>query len=82
MRIKYTMKLPDMVETKLRDSEAVVLPRIAPLKKGQMTIHYHCQGKPIGETVFPYTPEAYTDWFRSMADCVSHATRATESTKS
>ena len=76
------MKLPDMVETKLRDPEAVVLPRIAPLKKGRMTIHYHCQGKPIGETVFLYTPEAYTDWFRSMADCVNQAAEGTESTKS
>lgn len=62
------MKLPDLVENKLRDAEAVVLPRIAPLKKSQMIIHYHCEGKPIDETVFPYTAQAYADWFRSMAD--------------
>lgn len=70
------MKLPEMVETKLRDPEAIVLPRTAPVRKGRMTIHYHCEGKPIGETIFAYTPEAYADWFRSMADCVSHAAEA------
>jgi hypothetical protein len=38
-----------------------------------MIIHYHCDGKPIGETTFTYTPEAYADWFRSMAEAVGHA---------
>jgi hypothetical protein len=70
------MKLPDMVKAKLRDPEAIVLPRIAPIKKGRMIIHYHCEGKPIGETVFPYTPEGYADWLRSMADGVWQAAEA------
>jgi hypothetical protein len=67
------MNLPDQVESKLRDAEAIVLPRIAPVKKGRMIIHYHCDGKSIGETTFTYTPEAYADWFRSMANLVSKA---------
>ena len=62
-----------MVETKLRDREAVVLPRTAPVTKGRMIIHYHCDGKPIGETTFAYTAEAYADWFRSMAEGISEA---------
>lgn len=70
------MKLPDLVEAKLRDPDAIVLPRTAPVKKGRLTIHYHCEGKPIGETVFSYTPDAYADWLRSMADCVSQAAEA------
>jgi hypothetical protein len=45
----------------------------APVKKGRMIIHYHCDGKAIGLTTFPYTPEAYADWFRSMAKGVSRA---------
>ena len=69
------MKLPDLVEVKLRDPEAVVLPRSAPVKKGQMIIHYHCDGKAIGETTFSYTPETYADWFRSMAEALSEASR-------
>lgn len=69
------MKLPDLVQTKLSDREAIVLPRTAPVKRGQMIIHYHCEGKPIGETVFEYTPEAYADWFRTMADALSQAAR-------
>ena len=67
------MKLPDLVETKLRDSDAIVLPRVTPVKKGEMTICYHCDGKPIGETVFSYSPAAYADWLRSMADELDHA---------
>ena len=67
------MNLPDEVETKLRDREAIVLPRVDPVKKGQIIIHYHCDGKSIGETTFTYTPEAYADWFRSTADRVSKA---------
>ena len=67
------MKLPETVEIKLRDPEAIVLPRTAPVRKGRMTIHYHCDGKPIGETSFMYTPQAYADWFRSMAEAVGHA---------
>ena len=67
------MKLPDMGKIKLRDCEAIVLPRTAPIKKGRMIIHYHCDGKPIGETTFAYTPEAYAGWFRSMAEGISHA---------
>jgi len=53
------MKLPDMVETKLRDREAILLQKPLRQEEGRMTIHYHCKGKPIGETVFPCTPEAY-----------------------
>lgn len=67
------MNLPDEVETKLRGREAIVLPRVTSVKKGQMIIHYHCDGKAIGETTFTYTPETYADWFRSMADRVSKA---------
>jgi hypothetical protein len=67
------MNLPDEVGTKLRDREAILIPRVAPVKKGQMIIHYHCDGKAIGETAFTYTPEAYADWFRYMADRVSKA---------
>ena len=71
------MKLPEMVEKKLRDAEAIVLPRTAPVRKGRLVIHYHCEGKPIGETVFSYTPKAYADWFRSMAECLDHAATRT-----
>jgi hypothetical protein len=67
------MKLPDMVVTKLRDPEAIVLPRTAPIKNGRMIIHYHCDGKSIGETTFLYSPEAYADWFHSMARGVEEA---------
>ena len=67
------MNLPDEVETKLRDREPIVLPRVTSLKKGQMIIHYYCDEKTIGETTFTYTPEAYADWFRSMANRVSKA---------
>ena len=70
------MKLPDEVETKLRDPEAIVLPRVTPVKKGEMTICYHCDGKLIGETIFPYSAAAYSDWLRSMAEAVSHAAHA------
>jgi len=57
----------DDVEIKLRDPEAIVLPRMTPVKKREMIICYHCDGKPIGETIFPYSPAAYADWLRSMA---------------
>ena len=67
------MKLPDLVETKLRDPEAIVLPRMTPVKKREMIICYHCDGKPIGETIFPCSPAAYADWLRSMAAALSHA---------
>ena len=67
------MKLPETVEIKLRDPEAIVLPRTAPVRKGRMIIHYHCDGKPIGETAFSYTPEAYADWFRAMANAIDYA---------
>jgi hypothetical protein len=67
------MKLPDLVENKLRDPEAIVLPRVTPVKKGEMVICYHCDGKSIGETIFRYSPVAYADWLRSMADAVSQA---------
>jgi len=67
------MNLPDEVETKLQEREAIVLPRVALVKTGRMIIHYHCDGKAIGETTFTYTPEAYADWFCSMADPVSKA---------
>ncbi|HKR53347.1 MAG TPA: hypothetical protein VJR93_03285 [Chthoniobacterales bacterium] len=65
------MKLPDIVETKLRDPEAIVLPRVTPVKKGEMVICYHCDGKSIGETTFPYSAAAYADWLRSMADALN-----------
>jgi hypothetical protein len=48
------MKPPDLVEIKLRDPEAIVLPRMTPVKKREMIICYHCDGKPIGETIFPH----------------------------
>jgi hypothetical protein len=70
------MKLPDKVESKLSDPEAIVLPRMAPVEKGKMVIHYHCDGKPIGETTFDYSPKAYADWFHSMAEAVSRAAAA------
>jgi hypothetical protein len=35
-----------------------------------MIIHYRCDGKPIGETIFIYIPEVYADWFRSIAEAV------------
>ena len=65
------MKLPDEVVTKLRDPEAIVLPRVTPVKKGEMTICYHCDGKMIGESVFPYTRAAYADWLHSMSDALA-----------
>jgi hypothetical protein len=74
------MKLRETVEMKLHDPEAIVLPRTAPVRKGRMLIHYHCDGKPIGETSFNYTPEAYADWFRSMADAVGHAAPSAKQT--
>ena len=67
------MKLPDLVEQKLRDPEAIVLPRMTPVKKGEMIICYHCDGKLIGETSFQYSPQAYADWLRSMAENLSVA---------
>ena len=42
-------------------------------EKREMVICYHCDGKPIGETIFPYSPAAYADWLRSMAAALSHA---------
>jgi hypothetical protein len=41
-----------------------------------MIIHYHCDSKLIGETAFVYSPEAYADWFRSMAEGVEPAGRS------
>jgi hypothetical protein len=73
METEGNMKLPELVETKLRDPEAIVLPRVTPVKRGEMIICYHCNGNSIGETTFPYSPEAYADWLRSMADALSHA---------
>lgn len=70
------MKLPDLVEQKLRDPEAIVLPRTAPVRRGKMVIHYHCEGKPIGESSFQYSPAAYADWLRSMAENLSMAAAA------
>jgi hypothetical protein len=46
---------------------------MTPVKKREMIICYHCDGKPIGETIFPYSPAAYADWLRSMAAALSHA---------
>ncbi|HEX4668129.1 MAG TPA: hypothetical protein VH207_16180 [Chthoniobacterales bacterium] len=70
------MKLPDPVEMKLRDPEAIVLPRVTPVKNGEMIICYHCDGKDLGETIFPYSSSAYADWLRSMADALNQATAA------
>jgi len=47
------MKLPDLVEQKLRDPEAIVLPWTAPVRRGKMLIHYHCEGKLIGHLPVP-----------------------------
>ena len=46
---------------------------MTPVKKREMIICYHCDGKPIGETIFFYSPAAYADWLRSMAAALSHA---------
>jgi hypothetical protein len=75
-REETAMKLPDLVETKLRDPQAIVLPRVTPVKRGEMIICYHCDGKSIGETIFHYSPTTYADWLRSMADVLGHAASA------
>lgn len=69
------MQLPDEVQKKLQDPEAIVLPRVTPVKKGEMIICYHCDGNPIGETVFPYNRAAYADWLRSMANALTNTAR-------
>lgn len=61
------MKLPDAVVEKLRDKESPVT-HAAVIDGSDMIIHYTCDGKAIGQTMFPYTPEAWIDWFRSMME--------------
>ena len=61
--------------------EAIVLPRVTPVKKGEMIICYHCDGKPIGETTFPYSQVAYADWLRSMADQLARAAAPSQKTE-
>jgi hypothetical protein len=63
----------------LQDPEALVLPRVVPVKNGRMTIHYHCEGRPVGETTFAYSPETYAEWFRSMAKALGEATASAQS---
>ena len=59
------MKLPDAVIDKLQDRESPVT-HAAIIEGVDMIIRYTCDGKVIGQTMFPYAPETYVDWFRSM----------------
>ena len=59
------MKLPDAVVDKLQDGESPVT-HAAMIEGVDMIIRYTCDGKVIGQTMFPYAPETYVDWFRSM----------------
>ena len=59
------MKLPDAVIDKLQDGESPVT-HAAIIEGADMIIRYTCDGKVIGQTLFPYAPETYVDWFRSM----------------
>lgn len=61
------MKLPDAVIDKLQDGESPVT-HAAVIEGGDMIIRYTCDGKVIGQTMFPYTPETYVDWFRSIVN--------------
>jgi hypothetical protein len=61
------MKLPDAVIDKLQDGESPVT-HAAMIEGVDMIIRYTCDGKVIGQTMFPYAPETYVDWFRSMMD--------------
>ncbi len=69
-RIHFGMKLPDAVVEKLKDKDAPVT-HAAVIEGSDMVIRYTCDGKAIGQTMFPYTPEAWIDWFRSMMEEMS-----------
>jgi len=58
------MKLPDAVIDKLQGESPVT--HAAMIEDVHMIIRYTCDGKVIGQTMFPYAPETYVDWFRSM----------------
>ena len=58
------MKLPDAVIDKLQGESPVT--HAAMIEGVDMIIRYTCDGKVIGQTMFPYTPETYVDWFRSV----------------
>jgi hypothetical protein len=64
------MKLPDAVIEKLQKKKPPVT-HAAVIEDGDMVIRYNCDGKAIGQTMFPYTPEAWVDWFRSMMEEMS-----------
>jgi hypothetical protein len=72
-RIPFGMKLPDAVKEKLQDKDSPVT-HAAVIEGSDMIIRYTCEGKAIGQTMFPYTPEAWFDWFRSMMDEMSPGT--------
>lgn len=59
------MKLPDAISDKIQAGESPVT-HAAIIEGAEMIIRYTCDEKVIGQTMFPYTPEAYLDWFRSM----------------
>jgi hypothetical protein len=64
------MKLPDAVIEKLREKQSPVT-HAAVIEGGEMIIRYNYDGKAIGQTMFPYTSEAWIDWFRSMMEEMS-----------
>jgi len=64
------MKLPDAVTEKLREKDPPVT-HAAFIEDGEVIIRYTCDGKAIGQTMFPYTPKAWIDWFRSMMEEMS-----------
>jgi|ERR1051325_7352668 hypothetical protein len=64
------MKLPDAVIEKMQDKDSPVT-HAAVIEGSDMIIRYRCDGKAIGQTMFPYTPEAWIDWFRSMMEKMS-----------
>jgi hypothetical protein len=68
------MKLPDAVIDKLQDGESPVT-HAAIIEGVDVIIRYTCDGKVIGQTMFPYAPETYVDWFRSMMDEMNPQTR-------
>jgi hypothetical protein len=69
------MKLPDAVKEKLQNKDSPVT-HAAVIEGSDMIIRYTCDGKAIGQTMFPYTPEAWIDWFRSMIEEMSPGTVA------
>jgi hypothetical protein len=69
------MKLSDAVKEKLQDKDSPVT-HAAVIEGKDMIIRYTCDGKTIGQTMFPYTPEAWIDWFRSMMEEMSPGTVA------